>query len=158
MAEPFTVVGVAAFIVAVFLFAFLVGVAVPAILQLRTTLKSAERFLESTGRKADEALTEATEAMTRFNRATAGLEKGAEQLKSLFEAGQELAKSIGKLRDALKTISLLAGAIGPAAAAGFRAVFASGDGVKGTEASGMEEEPRDREAGASGVPDPKEQP
>ena len=71
--------------IAVVLFALLVGVAVPALLQLRRTLRRAEVLLETIGPKLDTALDDVSGAATRLRAVAGHLEEGSAVLHGLVE-------------------------------------------------------------------------
>lgn len=62
--------------IALVLFAGLVGAAVPALLQLRRTLRRAEMFLETTGQRLDIALEEVSGAAANLRSAAGHAEEG----------------------------------------------------------------------------------
>ena len=75
-------------VIAVVLFALLVGVAVPALLQLRRTLRRAEVLLETIGPKLDAALDGASGAATRLRAVAGHLEEGSAELHRFVETAQ----------------------------------------------------------------------
>jgi uncharacterized protein YoxC len=109
-------------VVAVTLVAVLVGSAVPALLQLRRTLRVAETFLETTGARLNHTLDEASEAAAKIQRIAGHFEGGATELQKLLGAAGNVADSVGELREALRGILGVATTIGPAIAGAIRAV------------------------------------
>jgi ABC-type transporter Mla subunit MlaD len=71
--------------IAVVLFAVLVGVAVPALLQLRRTLRRAEEFLETTGPRLDITLDEVSGAAAKIRAVAGHLEEGSAGLHRIVE-------------------------------------------------------------------------
>lgn len=118
LAAVWTVVG---------LLALLVGVAVPALLQLRRTLAVTERTLESTGRKLDRVLDELTGTLDRVNRAAEGLERGAHRAASLLEALGEIGDAVAKIKSSLGVVAAVGASVGPVLVAAIRAAFGRDD-------------------------------
>jgi ABC-type transporter Mla subunit MlaD len=112
-------------LVVLVLLAVLVGAAVPALVQLRRTLRSAEQFLEMTGPRLQRTLGDVEEAMGRLNRIGTRLEKGIEPLAPILETVREAAGTIDRARGRLRTLFAVGGALGPAMLAGARAFFTS---------------------------------
>jgi uncharacterized protein YoxC len=108
--------------VLVALAAVLVGAAVPALLQLRRTLKAAELTLESTGRRVNETLDSVKIAMERVNRAADGLEQGVARVSSLLEALGGIGDALVKVKSSIGTVASVGSVVGSAvmAALGFR--------------------------------------
>lgn len=136
-----------AVVVGAVLLAILVGVAIPVLLQLRATLKSAQDFFDATGPKVDRAVVQIEEAVARFNKIGAELETGAARLRGFLEAAGEIGHSLAKLRDSIRTVTAVSGAIGPAVAAGFRAFF-----LRGGDGPAPADDRREAEVGSE--PDP----
>ena len=111
-------------IVAVVLLAVLVGAVVPVLLQMRRTLQSAEHVLNNTGPKLDRTLDEVGEAAARINRLGKSLEKDAEGLGVFTDAAAGLGRSLKQAQESLRVMT----AVGPAIAAGLRALFAPAGG------------------------------
>lgn len=109
-------------VLAVVLVAVLVGAAIPALLQLRRTLRSAETFLEKTGAHLNRALDEASEAAAKIQLVTGHIEGGVAELQKLLGAAASVAESLGELRESLRGILGGIGAIGPAIAGAIQAV------------------------------------
>ena len=111
-------------IVAVVLLAALVGAVVPVLLQLRRTLQSAENVLNTTGPKLDRTLDEVGEAAARINRLGKNLEKDSEGLGVFTDAVAGLGRSLKQAQESLRLMTAVGAAVGPAVAAGLRALFA----------------------------------
>ena len=109
-------------VVAVTLVAVLVGAAVPALLQLRRTLRAAETFLETTGGRLNRTLDEASEAAAKIQRVAGHFEGGAAELQKLLGAAGSVADSMGELREALRGILGGIATIGPVIAGAIHAV------------------------------------
>ena len=124
-------------ILVVILLAVLVGALVPVLVQLRRTLQSAEKVLSTTGPRLDRTLDEVNEAAVRINRLGVRLEKDAEGLGVFTDAVAGLGRSLKQAQDSLRVVAAVGTAVGPAVAAGLRALFApSGDrggAVRGDE-------------------------
>src|SRR5213594_3012650 len=133
MMQPWQVFGLV-------LLAILVGAGVPALVQLRRTLQSAQTFLDSTGKRLDRTLDEVTDAAARINRLGKSLEKDAEGLGVFTDAAAGLGRSLKQAQESLRVMTAVGAAVGPAIAAGLRALFAPD---RGDDARS----PRDEEAG-----------
>jgi len=105
------------------LFAVLVAVAVPVLLQLRRTLATAEKTIASTGQRLDVALTELTETLGRVNKAAMELERGAQKVVPVFDALHGITDSIYKVKSSLLTVAALGASLGPMVLAGVRGLF-----------------------------------
>ena len=113
------------FLVAVVvLLAVLVGVAVPALLQLRATLASAQSFLDTTGPQVERTLGEWTTAAERIQRVATEIEDGAGEAKEILRSTKEIVAQVGRVRDSIRTVTAIGAAVGPAIAAAARAFFA----------------------------------
>jgi ABC-type transporter Mla subunit MlaD len=97
----------AVLVVSLALFALLVGAAVPALVQLRRTLRAAQEFFETTGLRTEELIRELGDATKRLNRIT--------------EAVEARGRSLGAALDTVRTVGRVIAAVGPAAAAAIRA-------------------------------------
>jgi hypothetical protein len=112
-------------VAAVVLLGVLVGVAIPVLLQLRQTLKTLDGVLSKTGKRLDEALDEISDAAQRINSLGKELEEGATRLRLLFDVAGDIGKGLTRVRGAVSTASLAAGAIGPAIGAAIKALWQS---------------------------------
>ena len=110
--------------VLVALFAVLVAVTVPVLLQLRKTLQAAEKTLETTGQRLDAALNELTVTLTKVNRAAEELERGTQKIAPVFDALHGLAEGFSKVRSSLTAVAAVGASIGPMMVAGIRGLFA----------------------------------
>ena len=112
------------------LFAVLVAVTVPVLLQLRKTLQAAEKTVESTGQRLDAALNELTVTLTKVNRAAEELERGTQRIAPVFDAVHGLADGFSKVRASLTAVAAVGASIGPMMVAGIRGLFAKDDDKK----------------------------
>jgi len=112
------------------LFAVLVAVTVPVLLQLRKTFQAAEKTVESTGQRLDAALNELTVTLTKVNRAAEELERGTQRIAPLFDAVHGLADGFSKVRASLTAVAAVGASIGPMMVAGIRGLFAKDDDKK----------------------------
>ena len=108
-------------LVAVVLLALLVGLAIPVLLQVRATLKSAERFLDSTTTKVDRALGELTQLTTRLSHVVGEVEGHLPRVQRVLDASDGLVGSVEKIGNGLR----IATTVGPAAFAAVKAIFSS---------------------------------
>jgi hypothetical protein len=106
----------------VVLMGVLVGAAVPALLQLRRTLRTADTFLETTAAHLNRALDEVSEAGAKVRLVAGRIEGGAAELQKLLGAAASVADSLGELRESLRGILGAAATIGPAIAGAIHAV------------------------------------
>jgi uncharacterized protein YoxC len=121
------------------LFAVLVAVTVPVLLQLRRTLEATQKTLESTGQRLDVALTELTQTLGRVNRAADELERGGRKIAPLFDALHGLAEGFVKVKASLATVAAVGAAVGPMLVAGLRGLLSRND-EKRTDEERIEEE------------------
>lgn len=105
------------------LLAILVAVAVPVLLQLRRTLQTAERTIESTGQRLDVVLSELSETLGRVNRAATELERGTQKILPVFDALHGITDGIQKVKSSLLTVAAIGASIGPMMVAGMRGLF-----------------------------------
>ncbi len=128
--------------IAVILLAVLVGAAVPVLVQMRSTLRSAQEVLDRVGPKLERALGEATEAADRLNRMASEFEERARKAKPLFDAASDLGEHLTRLRGSLATAVTLGSTLGPALAAAVKAFVTRKDGnAADPGASGKEAQP-----------------
>jgi uncharacterized protein YoxC len=104
----------AAIWVLVALAAVLVGFAVPALLQLRRTLKAAEQTLESTGREVNQTLQRLTTTLERVESTADELERGVIRVKSLFDALGGIGDALGKIRSSVLAVTSIGSIVGSA--------------------------------------------
>jgi len=100
--------------VLVALAAVLVGAAVPALLQLRRTLKAAEQTLETTGARVNETLAGLTTTLNQVNRAAGELERGVGQVSSLLQALGGIGDALVKVRSSVGAVASIGSVVGGA--------------------------------------------
>ena len=115
--------------------AIVVGAAIPALIQLTLTLRTARRVLDSSGQKLDKTLAEITTATQRINRVGAGLEDTVQKARDLVDNVAGLGESVTRLRDSIRTAAVIGNAVGPAVAAAVRAFWQNGSRGKPPDAS-----------------------
>jgi ABC-type transporter Mla subunit MlaD len=103
--------------VLVALVALFVGTAVPALLQLRKTLRATEDALQSTRRHLNDALDRLTATLDRLNRAADGLEHGVSRFSNVFEAVGGIADALAGVKTAVETVAAFGSVVGGALAA-----------------------------------------
>lgn len=108
------------------LLAVLVGVAVPTLSQLRRTLKTAEAFLDTTGRQLETVLREGGETARRINHAAGELEDGIAHARAALASVKETAETFMRLRRTVETIVAVGGVVGPALVAAVQAFLNRG--------------------------------
>ncbi len=100
--------------VLVALAAVLVAAAVPALLQLRRTLKAAEQTLESTGHQVNEVLGRLTTTLERVDRTADELERGVGRVRSLFEALGGIGDTLTNVRSSVLAVASIGSVLGSA--------------------------------------------
>jgi ABC-type transporter Mla subunit MlaD len=128
--------------VLVALAAVLVGAAVPVLLQLRKTLKTAEQTLDTTGRHLNEALDQLSVTLERVNRASGELEHGVKRVSSLLAALGGIGDALVKVRSTVGTVASLGSILGGA----FLAAFGLKSHHKADEKAEPQPAPREEEA------------
>jgi len=123
------------------LLAILVGAGIPALIQLRRTLRSAQTFLDSTGMRLDRTLDEVTDAAARINRLGKSLEEDAEGLRVLTDAAAGLGRSLKQAQESIRLMTVVGSAVGPALVAGLRALFSPSEHDRSAPVSPVETEP-----------------
>ena len=88
--------------IAIVLVGVLVGVAVPALLQLRRTLRSAEIFFETTGARLNNTLEEASGAAAKIRAVAGHFEEGSADLHRLVETAGGLIDFPARVLTALR--------------------------------------------------------
>jgi uncharacterized protein YoxC len=111
--------------VLVVLAAILVGAAVPALLQLRRTLKTADQTLESTGRQVSQTLDRLTITLERFERTAGDLERGVGRVTSLFDTLGGIGDTLAKVRSSVIAVTSIGSVVASALLTAFG--FKSGD-------------------------------
>ena len=99
--------------------AILVGAAIPALLQLRRTLKAAEQTLVSTGRRVNETLDRLTTTLDRVERTAVDLERGVHRAMSLFEALGGIGDALGQVRSSVLAVASIGSVLGSALLSAF---------------------------------------
>ena len=127
--------------VLVALVAALVGAAIPALLQLRKTLKTAEDTMETTGRHVNEALDQLAITLERVNRAADELERGVNRVSSLLSALGGIGDALSKVRKTVGTVASLGSILGGALLAAFGLRSYDSDKVAEREESAEQGEP-----------------
>ena len=107
----------------VILAAILVAAAVPALIQLRRTLLTAERTLETTGRRLDETLIQAAATLERVNRASAELEKGVTRVSGLLETLGTAGDALMNIRASIGRVAAVGTVLADVLSGPFRSLF-----------------------------------
>jgi uncharacterized protein YoxC len=105
----------------VILAAALVGALIPALLQLRRTLKKAEETLDSTGTRLDRVLDELAVTTSRINQLGPEFRDRKERIKELLDEIADLSRPLRQARASLGKTAMVIGALGPAIAAAVKA-------------------------------------
>ncbi|ANM31847.1 hypothetical protein ABI59_23250 [Acidobacteria bacterium Mor1] len=127
--------------------AILVGAAIPVLIQLFLTLRSARQVLDRTGPRVDMAVHEIHQVTGKMNRLADNLDGGAEHLGKLVQESGELARTLGKFRKSVQSASAMGSAVGPAVAAAIHAFAAQRQAAAEAEAeaAAMEANPENSE-------------
>jgi uncharacterized protein YoxC len=116
-------------IVAVLL-AILVGAAIPVLLQLRATLRSAQTFLDTTAPRLESALEEIRVAAERINTVAGEIEGRVGKLAEFTDEVGKVGRQIRRVGHSLRTAVNVGVAVGPALTAGLRAFFSRPQGAE----------------------------
>ncbi len=108
-------------LVAVLLLAVLTGVAIPVLVQLWLTIRSAGRFLDSSSARTDRLLTELTELTARISHVVEALEGNIPRMQRALDATDGLIGAVDRVRGSLR----VAAAVGPAAFAAIKSLMSS---------------------------------
>jgi hypothetical protein len=114
-------------ILPVVLFALLAGAVIPVLYQLYHVLRKARAVLDSAGPRLDRALDRLADAADSLNGLGTTLEARAHSLRPLLEATSTLGHLLGRTGQWLATAATIGGSVGPAVAAGLRALFSRAD-------------------------------
>lgn len=106
---------------AVVLLAVLVIAAVPALIQLRRTLRSAELLLESNRPRLERALDEASQVAETVNRTAQLVERGTARVSHLVEAASGLAETLERAGETVRSAGTTVSAVFAGLAAGAQA-------------------------------------
>jgi len=98
----------------VVLAAVLVGAIVPVLVQLWRTLKAAEKTLETTGRRMNDALDGLTTTLTRVNQAVDGLDVGLGRISSLLESLGAIGDALARVRSSIGAVASVGSVLGGA--------------------------------------------
>jgi uncharacterized protein YoxC len=104
----------------VVLAALLVGAAIPALVQLRATLRTLDKTLHLSGAHLDEALGATKAAAGRIDALVERLEKDG-RIEQLVASVGAVNRCVSQLRDTVRVASAVGAAVGPAVAAAVRA-------------------------------------
>lgn len=126
-------------IITVVLVAILVGAILPVLYHAVQTLKSVRAFVDNTGPRINEAMTEVTKAAVRTNAIATTLEEECRRLKPVVDSAAGIGRTISSLGDSVRSAGSIFGAITPAIIAAMRAFFRGGDDE--------DDEPADAETG-----------
>ena len=134
-------------VAAIVMLAILVGAAIPVLIQLFLTLRSARQVLDRTGPRLDLAVSEIHQVTGKVNRLADNLDGGAEHLGKLVQESGELARTLGKFRRSVQSASAMGSAVGPAVAAAIHAFAAQRQAAAEAEAeaASMDHTPDDAE-------------
>lgn len=127
-------------VASVILLSVLVGAALPTLLQLRSTLKSAQNALDEIGPELHKTLQEASETMERVNRMAAEIEDRAKKAEPIVDAALEMGNHVVRLGGSIRTAAAIGSALGPAVGAALRAIVSKPDGENDSNGRSTKEE------------------
>ncbi len=117
-------------IAVVVLFAILVAVLIPTLLQARTTLVSAQKFLDATQPQVERTLDELTTTAQHLQRVATGIEERVDQAKDILGSAQHVVGQVARLGKSIQTVTAIGAAVGPAVVAAARAFFTRGSSAE----------------------------
>ena len=106
--------------IAVALFAVLVGVTVPVLLQLRRTLTSADQTLDNLDRRLGHALDEVSKTLGYVNRSAEQVEHVTKRLGGLFQTASRVGGTLQRVRSSVRAVTTVGASVGPVLAAVIR--------------------------------------
>jgi hypothetical protein len=121
----------------VVLAAVLVGASIPALVQMRATLRAMEKTLQRSGARLDQALGATSAAAGRIDALVVRLEEGG-RIEELVDGIAAVSRMVAQLRDTVRVASAVGAAVGPAVAAAVHA-FREDREVAAAEADPAEE-------------------
>lgn len=110
-------------VVEIVLVSIVAGALLPAILQLRATLRTVQQRLVGTADRVDRALERIGTALDRLDRATEPLDDGR-RVREVMDAVESLAATVNQLRRSAQVATAVGAAVAPAVAAAVRAMRA----------------------------------
>jgi uncharacterized protein YoxC len=122
-------------LVTVVLVAILVGAILPVLYQAVQTLKSVRAFVDNTGPRINEAMTEVTRAATRLNAIASALEEEGRRFKPVVETAAGIGQMVSSLGESVRSAGSVFGAVAPALIAALRAFFGRADDDEDDEAA-----------------------
>ncbi len=135
----------------VVLAAALVGALIPALLQLRRTLKKAEDTLGSTGARLDRVLDELAVTTSRINQLGPEFRDRKERIKELLDEIADLSRPLRQARASLGKAAIVIGALGPAITAAVKA-FLTTQEARREQATPRADQPRAKRPARSEKP------
>jgi hypothetical protein len=134
-------------LVAIALFAVLVGATLPVLYQLYQTLKRARTLLDTAGPHLERTLDRVGQAAERLDQIGSRLEGPAEALRPVIEVATGVGRSISRSGVWLRTAASVGGALAPAVIAGVSALFSRAAGRQGSDEHRVGRESRRHGAG-----------
>jgi len=107
----------------------LVGIGVPVLFQAWRTLRAAEELLTASRPKVERALTQIASSTEQLSRLSVEAEAGLTELRAVVHKVDEITQSIDRLRASVSTAATVGAALGPAFAAGVKALFTEDGGT-----------------------------
>ena len=142
-------------ILVVVLVAILVGAILPVLYHAVQTLRSVRAFVDNTGPRINEAMTEVTKAAARTNAIAATIEEECRRLKPVVDSAAGIGRTLSSLGESVRSAGSIFGAVTPAIIAAMRAFFSRDDDEEDDEAAGAETEAPEGGRRAPGAPGPE---
>jgi uncharacterized protein YoxC len=101
--------------------ALFLGVTIPVLVQLRSTLKEMQERMKSTGDRVDQLLDDSQVVAHRMARMSAGLEGGEDSIRDLLSAVGDLSRVMNRMTSWMGIASSVGAAVGPAVASAVHA-------------------------------------
>lgn len=120
-------------VASVILLAIFLGAAIPVLLQLRSTLQSAQKVMDEVGPQLKNVLEEAAHTTERINRMAAEIEERAKKAEPIVDAALDIGNQVVRLGGSIRTAMAIGTALGPAVSAAVRAFIPKTDGTDGTD-------------------------
>jgi uncharacterized protein YoxC len=121
--------------IALVLFALMLGFVIPVLLQLRATLKSAQELIDATAPRVDTALRDIAQLTVRVNAIAGEVEDNLPRMKRMIEATDGVVDTLEGVQRSIKMV----GAVAPAAFAAVKAAIHSLAASRGTDAASASE-------------------
>jgi len=128
-------------VIALVLFALMMGFVIPVLLQLRATLKSAQQLIETTTPRVDAALRDVSQLTQRVDAIASEVEGHLPRVRKMVEATDGVVHSLERLHGSLKMV----GSVAPAAFAAVKAAMTALASSRGAEVASARDSGNDNQ-------------